>query len=167
MPFHALGLQFLDSCLCLSKTSRSFSLVGQKFPLKNNSSKEFQIWKMLWDTVCWLHSCTLQMHSLHLSIFSYYLFTSWRVFSKCWFSDVSLQGFCYINNFDQDLKIWVSFSWHSSSMGMVLCSLPFLLYIGEFKLPNFFFFKKEIVAESTYWFGLVILYKEDSIIRFS
>ena len=67
--FHALsclvlGLQFSDSCLCLSKTSRSFSLVGQKFLLKTNSSKEFQIWETLWDTVCWPHSYTSQMHSL-------------------------------------------------------------------------------------------------------
>ena len=47
MPFLVLGLQVSDSRLCLSKTSRSFSLVGQKFLLKNNSSKEFQIWEML------------------------------------------------------------------------------------------------------------------------
>ena len=137
MPFHALGLQFLDSYLCLSKTSRSFSLVGQKFPLKNILAKNFRSGKRSEilrsaDSIPTLSKCT---HSTK-SIFSYYLFTSWRFFSKCWFSDVSLQGFCYIKNFGQDLKIWVSFSWHSSSMGVVLGSLPFMLYIGEFKLPK-------------------------------
>lgn len=65
MPFHALGLQFLGSYLCLSKNRRSFSLIGQKFPLKNSSGKEFQTWETLWDTVCWLHSWTIQMHSLY------------------------------------------------------------------------------------------------------
>lgn len=52
MPFHALGLQLLGSYLCLSKNRRSFSLVGQKFTLKNSSDKEFQTWEMLSDTVC-------------------------------------------------------------------------------------------------------------------
>ena len=110
MPFHALGLQFLGSYLCLSKNSRSFSLLGQKFSLKNNLNKEFQTWErfeiLSADSIPRLSKCIQFTRIFFLTV----LFTTWRCFNKCWFSDVSLQVFV-TNNFDHDLKMWVSFSW--------------------------------------------------------